>query len=96
MLVFLPWLIVKKTLPAVEIAAIIDIEGSLKAFETKILFLACTHPLRLESEVLIILSSMLNTSVPAERMSMYSFAATYLIKRFLCESYCSPTTPRTR
>ena len=39
-LVFFPWLIVKNTPHAVEISTIIEILGSLKAFETKILFFA--------------------------------------------------------
>ncbi len=56
------------------IAAIMDIYGSRSAFDTRILFLAYTQPRFLESEILMMLSSMLITSFSSARTLMYSDA----------------------
>ena len=86
----------KNTLPELEIAAIMLIWGSRRAFDTKILFLARAHPLFLWSVLLIMLSSILKISVPLCKILRYSKAAICLFRRVECSSNRWPTTPSTR
>ena len=76
----------KNVRPLLVIALITDIYGNLRPFDTRIRFFAYTHPILLESEYLIILSSILMISFSSLRFLIYSYAASYRISRFKGES----------